>query len=128
MSMPSTEAGLDQARAAVERYFEGHRTGDPVVMRKAFHPEARLQWFRDGEFGSAPLETYLTWLPGGPAEDETKRSREVAHLHVSGNVATAHLVLDYPEVRFVDFLTIVRTGEDWLITNKTFQAYPKGQA
>lgn len=94
-------------------------------MRHAFHPDARLQLNRDGTFESASLETYLTWLPGTPAEDEARRSREVTHLHVSENIASAEVVLDYPAVRFVDYLTIVRVGEEWRITNKSFQAYPK---
>lgn len=113
-------------REAVERYFEGHVTGDPEVMRRAFHPDARLQFNREGEFGQASLETYLTWLPGQRAEDEGERRRSLERLSVSGDVAVAELELDYPAVRFVDYLTIVRTGERWLITNKVFQAYPKG--
>ena len=112
-------------REAIDRYFLGHVTGDPEVMRRAFHPDARLQWYRDDAFGSATLETYLTWLPGSPAEDEERRDRSVTQLHVSGNVATAEVVLDYPDVRFVDYLTVVWTGTEWAITNKTFQAYPK---
>lgn len=115
-------------REAVQRYFEGHITGDPDVMRQAFHTDARLQFTREGVFGQASLETYLTWLPGRPAEDEAERRRSIERLSVAGDVAVAELELDYPAVRFVDYLTIVRQGDRWLITNKVFHAYPKGDA
>lgn len=125
MSNQSTTTPEAGARDAIDRYFQGHVTGDPGVMRKAFHPEARLQFVRDGAFGAVPLDEYLTWLPGEPAADEADRRRTVRHLHVADNVAAAEVVLDYPTVRFVDYLTIVRTGPEWAITNKSFQAYPK---
>ena len=125
MTNPSSHT-TDTPQRAIHRYFRGHETGDPEVMRRAFHPHARLQWRKEGALEVTGLDTYLTWLPGKPATDEDRRVREVTHLHESGGVAVAEVVLDYPDVRFVDYLTMVSSESGWQITNKAFVAYPKG--
>ena len=94
-------------------------------MRLAFHPEARLQSVQACAMEWTKLETYLTWLSGTPAEDEKDRTREVTWLHVADTIAVAEVILDYPQVRFVDYLTIVLDGSEWRIANKAFKAYPK---
>ena len=61
-------------RAAVQRYFDGHATGSPSVMRRAFHESARLQFIRDGGYSVWSLDEYLAKLPGRPADDEAQRT------------------------------------------------------
>ena len=39
--------------------------------------------------------------------------------------ATAKLVLDYPEVKFTDYMTLLKTGDEWRIINKAFHAERK---
>jgi hypothetical protein len=121
-------AGEQAAREAIERYFAGHRTGDPETMRRAFHPEARVQFVQNGTYGSWDLSEYLTRLSGAPAPDEDRRIRVVRDLRVTGNIALAEVELDYPHVRFVDYLCLLRLGEEWTITHKVFKAYPKDGA
>jgi hypothetical protein len=41
------------------------------------------------------------------------------------DAATAEVELDYPSVRFVDYLTLLLVDGDWLIVNKAFKAFPK---
>ena len=44
-------------RAAVQRYFDGHATGSPSVMRRAFHESARLQFIGDGGYSAWSLRS-----------------------------------------------------------------------
>jgi len=113
-------------RDAVQRYLDGHATGDPEVMRKAFHPDARLQFVREGDYHSWSLEEYLAKLPGAPAEDEDRRRRRVREIWSAGDAAVVELELDYPDVRFVDYLNLLRTGGEWTIVHKLFHAFPAG--
>ena len=46
------------ARVPLENYLKGHATGDPEHYKKAFHPEAKLFWFRDGKFGTRTSAEY----------------------------------------------------------------------
>lgn len=118
----------EQIHEAIERYFRGHATGDPEVMRQAFHPQARLQFVRDGEYRTWSLDEYLKVLPGKPAEDEADRRRSVVSVEASGNAAAATVELDYPTQRFVDYMSLLRVGGEWTIVNKIFQAFPSETA
>ena len=117
-----------QITDANARYFEGHATGDPEVMRRAFHPDARLQFIRDGEYRTWSLEEYLKVLPGTPAPDEARRTRTIVSVAASGDAAMATVELDYPAQRFVDYMSLLYVGGDWTIVNKIFQVFPKEPA
>jgi hypothetical protein len=36
-------------QAALQHYLNGHATGDSAEFRKAFHPDARMTFVRDGK-------------------------------------------------------------------------------
>ena len=39
----------EQFRSVVDDYYNGMYRGDPELIRKAFHPEARLQGIMEGQ-------------------------------------------------------------------------------
>jgi hypothetical protein len=116
------EAGV---RAALQHYLQGHATGDGTHMRLAFHPTARLSWVRADTLALRTSEDYAASFSGQPASDEAQRRRWIESVHVTGNGAMAVVVLDYPAVRFTDYMTLLRIGNEWRIVNKTFVAEPK---
>jgi hypothetical protein len=118
----------DAIHQAVQRYFDGHATGSPSVMRLAFHESARVQFVQGGRYAVWSLDEYVAKLPGRPADDEGRRRRRIVALTASGDAAAAELELDYPAVRFVDYLSLLRVDGEWLIVNKSFQAHPKSPA
>lgn len=119
-AMSADEAGV---RAAIEHYILGHATGDPEHYRKAFHPEAELFFVRDGKLTQWSLDEYIARAgTGKPAADEARRRRRIASVDVTGTAATAKVELDYPEVRFVDYMALLKLDGEWRIVNKTFDA------
>jgi hypothetical protein len=117
------EAG---ARAAVDHYLAGHATGSPDEFRAAFHPKAMLYWNRDGAFAERTSADYIAGAPGKPAPDEAQRRRSIESLDVTGNAAMAKVVLDYPSVKFTDYLSLVKADGEWRIVNKIFNVERKG--
>jgi hypothetical protein len=117
------EAG---ARAAVDHYLAGHAAGSPDEFRAAFHPKAMLYWNRDGAFAERTSADYIAGASGKPAPDEAQRRRAIESLDVTGNAAMAKVVLDYPSVKFTDYLSLVKTGGEWRIVNKIFNVERKG--
>ena len=91
-------------RAAVQRYFDGHATGSPSVMRRAFHESARLQFIRDGGVSPGRSMSISPGCRAGQADDESQRTRRIVSMWSDGNIASAEVELDYPAVRFVDHL------------------------
>ena len=114
-------------RAAIEHYFRAHATGLGEHHRKVFHPDARLFAVRDGKYWTLTSEEYIARAPGKPAADEAERKRAVEMVDISGNAAVAKVVLDYPDVKFTDYMSLLKIDGEWKIVNKTFHAEPKAK-
>lgn len=116
------EAGV---RAALEHYLQGHATGDGAHMRVAFHPAAELFWIAADTLARRTSESYAGGFTGRPAEDEARRRRRIVSIDRTGNAAIAKIELDYPGVRFVDYMSLLKIGGEWKIVNKIFYRDPK---
>jgi Putative lumazine-binding len=42
-------------RQTVQYYFDGGKNRDSVALRKAFHPDARMQFAKDGKLVVVPI-------------------------------------------------------------------------
>ncbi|HEX8155670.1 MAG TPA: nuclear transport factor 2 family protein [Thermoanaerobaculia bacterium] len=109
-------------RAAIEHYFRGHATGDGAHFRKVFHPDSKLFFNRDGKFSQRTSEEYIAGAKGTPAPDEAQRKRTIELIDVTGDAAMAKLKLDYPDVTFIDYMSLLKIDGEWKIVNKTFYA------
>lgn len=109
----------------LENYIKAHATGNPEFIGKAFHPEAKVMFFADGKFNQWSVEEFATRFKGTPAADEAKRKRSFEIIDVSGNAAIAKVILDYPAVKFTDYMTLLKIDGEWKIINKTFYAETK---
>lgn len=119
----------DEEKRAVavplENYIKAHATGNPEFIRKAFHPEAKVMFFTADKFNQWSVEEFATRFAGKPATDEAQRKRSFEIIDVSGNAALAKVVLDYPTVKFTDYMTLLKIDGEWKIINKTFNAEQK---
>lgn len=116
------EAGV---RASLQHYLNGHATGDPEEFRKAFHPDARMTFVRDGKIMITPISDYIARASGKPAADEPQRSRRITSVEITGNAAVGRIELDYPTVFFVDYMSLLKENGRWVIIGKSFHAEPK---
>jgi Putative lumazine-binding len=115
------------ARVPLENYLKGHATGDPDYIRKAFHPEAKVFSFRDGKINQLTLAEFAARFTGKPAPDEAQRKRRIESVKITGNAGVGVIVLDYPTVKFTDYMSLLKVDGEWKIINKTFYAEPKGK-
>ena len=119
------KAKMDAVRVPLENYLKGHETGNGEYMKKAFHTEGKLVFIRDGKFSTRTFDEYIAGMSGKPAADEVKRKRNIETVDVAGNAAVAKIVLDYPTVKFTDYMSLLKIDGEWKIVNKTFYAEPK---
>ena len=118
---------LDAARVPLENYIKGHATGDGEYMKKAFHTEGNLIFIRDGKYSTRPFAEYIAGFSGKPAADEANRKRSIDLLQVSGNAGIARIVLDYPAMTFIDYMSLLKINGEWKIVTKIFYAEPKAR-
>ena len=110
----------DAVRAAIEHYFRAHATGLGEHHRKVFHPEAKLFFINDGKFTQRTSEEYIAGSPGKPAADEAQRKRTIELIDITGDAAVAKLVLDYPNAKLTDYMSLLKIDGEWKIVNKIF--------
>jgi len=115
----------DAVKIPLENYLKAHATGNPEFVRKAFYTEGKLIFIRDGKYSTRTFEEFIAGFSGKPAADENQRKRSIENIDITGNAATAKIVLDYPEVKFTDYMTLLKIDGEWKIINKTFYAEPK---
>ena len=119
------EAGV---RAALNHYIQGLATGDGAHFAQAFHPEAKLFWIGpDGQLMQRTSADFIKGAAGKPAADEAKRTRTIESINITGNAAVAKVVLDYPAVKFTDYMSMLKIGNEWKIVNKTYVAERQAQ-
>jgi Putative lumazine-binding len=123
-SRPADAASAErgQVAATVQRYFEAHATGMGEHIEQAFHPQARIQSVKDGKLASLTRDEFTARFSGKPADDEAKRKRRIASIDIAGDAALAKVELDYPDVRFVDYLSLLKLDGKWVVVNKIFHA------
>jgi hypothetical protein len=126
---PAGAQGAEEAavRQTLDYYLQGHATGNGELFRKAFHPDAKLFWIRDGQFSTRTSAEFIAGASGKPAPDEAQRKRSIESVDITGNAAIAKIVLDYPSGRFTDYMSLLKVDGQWKIVNKTFMLEPKAR-
>ncbi len=114
-------------RQALNYYLQGHATGDGENFKKAFHTEAKLFWMREGQLTQRTSAEFVAGASGKPAADEALRKRWIESIDITGNAAVAKVVLDYPNARYTDYMSLLKIGDEWKIVNKTFYTVAKTQ-
>ena len=109
-------------RQTVQYYFDGGKNRDSLTLRKAFHPEARMLFSREGKLAVVPIGEYITRVGSEhlrPGEvDSTER--KVVSVDVVGDAAVAKLELKRPDARLIDYMSLLKVEGRWLIVSKIF--------
>ncbi len=109
----------------LNNYLQGQTTGDAEFIRQAFYTDARIMAFRDGKLTNLSAKEFAKFFSGKQAKDEAERKRTIESIEISGNAAIAKIVLDYPTIKFVDYMSLLKIDGEWKVVNKSFYAEPK---
>ena len=112
----------DLVRIPLNHYLQAHSSDNPEFVRKAFHKDAKIMAFRDGKLLIWNVQEFASRFKGRPAIDEAQRKRKIESVDVSGNAAVAKISLDYPSIKFIDYVALLKIDGEWKIVNKTFCA------
>lgn len=109
------------ARAPLEAYMQGHRTGDATFMEKAFHPQARMTYMADSGLVIVPITEYIARMrSAGVRATPDTFPRRVAMLNVAGNTAVARIDMELGNAIFADYMTVHKFADGWKIVGKSF--------
>lgn len=109
-------------RQTVQYYFDGGKNRDSLALRKAFHPDARMLFARDGKLVVVPIGEYITRVGSDPLEpgEVDSTERKVVSVDVVGDAAVAELELRRPDAILTDYMSLLKVDGRWQIVNKIF--------
>jgi NADPH:quinone reductase-like Zn-dependent oxidoreductase len=117
-------ADIQGVTLPLQAYLDGHATGQEHHFRRAFAPDAMLVGIKDGKYGQRPASDYIKQSSSGRApRDEAQRRRWIRSIVVTGDVATAVIELDYPDMKALDHMSLLKFGDGWRIVVKAYDAY-----
>jgi Putative lumazine-binding len=123
---PQASTISPEVRAAVsvplETYIRAQATGDGRLLMTAFRNDAMLQGADASGTIKLSAAQYARGFNGRPADDEAQRTRSFEILSVVNDAAIAVVVLDYPRVKYTDYMSLLKINGEWKIVNKTFFA------
>lgn len=114
-------------KVPLNNYLQAHATGNPELILKAFYKDARIMAFQGDKFSNLSVEEFAGFFKGKVADDEAQRKRTIESIDVSGTAAIAKITLDYPTVKFTDYMTLLKIDGEWKIVNKAFFADPRNK-
>lgn len=118
-------AGADVHAVTIplQAYLDGHATGQEHHFRRAFAADGLLVGVKDGQYGQRPASVYIAQSSSGRApRDENLRRRWIRSVTVTGNVATAVIELDYPDMKALDHMSLLKFEDGWRIVVKAYEA------
>ena len=122
---PARAAVEAEIRKTVQAYFDGVTNHDAARLDAAFHPLAYLS--TTSSKGGVYHVAYDEWkkFTSTPAGSTEGKNNRIANIQLMGNAAVVTTVLDWPTVRYVDYLSLVKQGEEWKIVSKIWNAEKK---
>lgn len=122
--MTSAIGENEAARAAVQAYVDACALADPEALRAALHPQWTMYGIDETSVETATsVDDFVAWV----ADQEPPKGYRatITALDVSGDAAVATLVEEkYYGIDYVIYFTLVRYGQGWTITTKTFSQVP----
>jgi len=107
----------------IDRYVEGMRTADVMLLRSAFHEHANMFGDFGGELMAAPIAALFDWAAEDlrPGASGAGHRVDVEDVEIAGDVALARVhERDFFGGDAREFFTLVRTGDGWRITCKSW--------
>ena len=122
----STNTGNSEeaaVRAAVDHYVKGIMQYSKAELEEAFWSDAHIMaWTGRGLFDS-PFSEWVGFTERNqPPSDTSDYSNTIVSVDIAGNAAVVKTDLVWPDVHYIDYLSLLKIDGEWKIVNKIFHA------
>lgn len=117
-------AAYEAIAATLQRYIDGARAGDGMLMRSAFLESAHVRGTYDGKPVDWTSQEFCELIDkNGPAVALVAKIVQIDH---AGTAGVARLEAeDWRGTRYTDFFVLLKIGADWRIASKVFFAHSR---
>ena len=108
-----------EIKEVVMQYVNGCATGDVESTQKAFHKDAVMYGYLNGELSAGSIENLYAAIKALGADCATKAQVDI--VECVGTAAVVRVVLeDWHGLSFTDFHSLVKIDGKWTIVAKVF--------
>ncbi|MCH2336003.1 MAG: nuclear transport factor 2 family protein [Pseudomonadales bacterium] len=113
----------DLIQQTIQTYFDSMYESDPAKVHEAFHPDAKITGYLNGELHEMTVPTFADMVAGqqpSAKEKDEAIQLETVSLEIAGDTAVARVRDGYIGLVFLDTLSFLKTEGAWVIYNKLF--------
>jgi len=123
MNAPTNLDEYDAIAKTVQYYTDGAKSGRGADMQPAFHQDATIFGYADGEIFAGPIQKLFESVDQDtPA---TGLHARMVSIDIIDTIAAVRLELDdWNGHRYTDLLTLLKTNGEWKIMNNVFHEHP----
>lgn len=110
-------------RSVIQTYFDSMYESSAEKARLAFHPNAKIVGYLQGDLHIMAVEDFAGFVAGQqPSAKEKNESvrLDILSIDIAGHTAVAQVRDDYLGMTFLDNLSFLKEDGDWAIYNKMF--------
>ncbi|GHE97625.1 nuclear transport factor 2 family protein [Thalassotalea profundi] len=107
---------------AVNYYLDGSKLGDPDIVAKAFHETAKIQGVKDGALKTYELEQFLGFFS---KDKPGTHITSIIAVDIENTAASVRAEWDMGTWKYVDYLSLLKFGDEWKIVNKIYTVVQK---
>ena len=102
----------------INNYLDGVTKGDTAKLNRAFHHQAMLRTINGatGKMLEFPVKTFISKTPQGGVQAKPK----LISYSLIGQAAVATIELSFNDFKYVDYLSMLKFGNDWKIVCRVF--------
>lgn len=117
----------DEVRTVVESYFTAIHEGDIDRLKEVFEPTATLIGWDEGELRRVNLDQWFEFVKSipSPASEGVIQDGKIVWLDVTGTAAVAKVTETYRMFKYVDYLTLLKIGDQWRVVGKCYHQYER---
>ncbi len=100
----------------INHYFEGSRTDNPDLLRKAFHPDATLKFINEeGLYTMRTIQKFFSYFTNTKTRSFESK---IYFIDISGSAANVKLSTKYKNYQYIDYMNMLKTKDGWKIVSK----------
>lgn len=113
------------AVATVTKYVEGLRVGNVAALAEAFHKDAVMYGFTNGELLGGPIKNLYDFVETNGTAPDIKTRIDVLAITPTTAVVRVDMEKDAIGADYTDFHTLIKLDGAWRIIAKTYHMYER---
>lgn len=109
--------------AVAQKYIDGLRIGNVDTVAEAFHQNAVMYGFTDGELLAGPVANLFDFMRKNGKAPEIEARLDILAITPTTAVIRVDMEKDAIGADYNDYLTLIKIGGDWKVIAKVYHQF-----